>query len=590
MLGKRSPQRGMFEANHLYLDFVGPDTFYGFLARHRAEIFRDEDFAMLYCRDNGRNSVPPSLLAAALLLQAHDRVSDAEAKRRADLDLCWKVALGIEIDERPFAKSTLQLFRAQLILHDQARAIFQRSLEYARDTGYLKGRKMKAALDTTFILGRGAVKDTYNLLADGIKKLIWTLGKRIERVKPKAWAQEHGLGRYFGSSIKGQAEIDWDDEEARRAFLQGIVADADRLLETARETLAQVPAGSKQEKQIMQAAELLAQLLCQDIERKDDDEGPALKQGVAKDRIVSVHDPEMRHGHKSAKKRFEGHKAAIAVDPDTQLITAVDVLPGNAYDSERALDLVEQSEENTGMQVDETIGDCAYGDGATREAFDQVGRKLIARVPRRPNRGFFPKEDFDINLEAMTCTCPAGQVTDTLVSAGRRKARDGGYETGQAFRFDGAVCAACELRAACVRAGPGKGRTVSLHPQERLLQEARALQNSPAFREYQELRQAAEHRLARMVQLGVRQARYFGRTKTLFQALMAATVANFTLIARKTGEMGIEKSVKRATAFLWSCYRAMATGFSKHWMLLTSFSRLSTTISPSWGPGFRPGF
>ena len=260
-----------------------------------------------------------------------------------------------------FGKSTLQLFRAQLILHEQAGAIFKRSLEYALDTGYLKGRKMKAALDTTNILGRGAVKDTYNLLADGIKKLIWTLGKRIERIKPTVWARDHGFGRYFGSSIKGQAEIDWDDEEARRAFLHGIVADADRLLEIARETLAQVPAGSEQEKQIMQAAELLAQLLCQDIERKDDG-GPGLKQGVVKDRIVSVHDPEMRHGHKSARKRFEGHKAAIAVDADTPLITAVDVLPGNAYDSEGALHLVEQSEENTCMKVDETIGDCAYGD------------------------------------------------------------------------------------------------------------------------------------------------------------------------------------------------------------------------------------
>ena len=589
MLGKRL-QRGMFEADHLYLDFVGPDTFYGFLARHRSELFRDEDFAMLYCRDNGRNSVPPSLLATTLLLQAHDKVSDAEAKRRADLDLSWKVALGIEIDERLFAKSTLQLFRAQLILHEQAGAIFKRSLEYARDTGYLKGRKMKVALDTTNILGRGAVKDTYNLLADGIKKLIWTLGKRIERIKPKVWAQEHDLGRYFGSSIKGQAEIDWDDEEARRAFLQGIVADADRLLETARETLAQVPAGSEQEKQIMQAAELLAQLLCQDIERKGDG-GPGLKQGVTRDRIVSVHDPEMRHGHKSARKRFEGHKAAIAVDADTQLITAVDVLPGNAYDSEGALHLVEQSERNSGIKVDETIGDCAYGDGSTREAFDQAGRKLIARVPRRPNRGFFPKEDFDIDLEAMTCTCLAGQVSDTLVSAGRRKARDGSYETGQAFRFDGAVCDACELRARCTRVGPGKGRTVSLHPQERLLQEAMALQASPAFKEYQHLRQASEHRLARMVQLGVRQARYFGRTKTLFQALMAATVANLTLIAGKTGGMDIEGSAQAALDLLFSCFETAAAAIWDHW---ASRIRLPAfflgLLCPSQIPGFRPGF
>lgn len=164
MLGERSRQCGMFEADHLYLDFVGEDTFYGFLARHRGELFRDEAFAMLYCLDNGRASVSPSLLALALLLQAHDRVSDAEAKARADYDLRWKVALGIEVDTQPFAKSTLQLFRGQLILHDAARAIFERSLEYARESGYLKGRKIKVALDTTHILGRGAVKDTCSQL------------------------------------------------------------------------------------------------------------------------------------------------------------------------------------------------------------------------------------------------------------------------------------------------------------------------------------------------------------------------------------------------------------------------------------------
>jgi len=61
------------------------------------------------------------------------------------------------------------------------------------------------------------------------------------------------------------------------------------------------------------------------------------------------------------------------------------------------------------------------------------------------------------------------------------------------------------------------GRTVHLHPQEALLQAARAFQTSPAFAEYRRLRQAAEHRIARLVQLGIRQARYFGRAKTLFQ-------------------------------------------------------------------------
>jgi hypothetical protein len=154
--------------DHTYLDHVRRDSFYGFLALHREELFHDEDFADLYCPGNGRPSVPPSLLATALLLQVYEGVSDEEAKARADFDLRWKVALGIGLEERPFAKSTLQLFRARLIIHERVRTVFGQSLAFARYTGYFHSRKLKVVLDTTYVLGRGAVKDTYNLLADGI--------------------------------------------------------------------------------------------------------------------------------------------------------------------------------------------------------------------------------------------------------------------------------------------------------------------------------------------------------------------------------------------------------------------------------------
>src|SRR3981081_383552 len=179
MLGQRSAQRGLFEADTLFADFVGRKNFYGFLASQRDELFRDEDFPQLDCANQERPSVPPSLLATALVLQAYDGVSDEEATRRAAFDLQWKVALGIELVERPFAKSTLQEFRAPLILHEQTRAIFQRSLEVAKRRGAWKEghppherQHMKLALDTTHILGRGAVKDSYNLLADGILQVL----------------------------------------------------------------------------------------------------------------------------------------------------------------------------------------------------------------------------------------------------------------------------------------------------------------------------------------------------------------------------------------------------------------------------------
>ena len=113
-------------------------------------------------------------------------------------------------------------------------------------------------------------------------------------------------------------------------------------------------------------------MLLQDVERKSGDgdadaDGVSVRDGVSRDRMLSVHDPELRHGHKSSRRRFNGHKAAIVVDTDSQLITAVDVLPGNAPDNLGALELVERSEVSTGSVVEEAMGDAAYGDGGTRQ-------------------------------------------------------------------------------------------------------------------------------------------------------------------------------------------------------------------------------
>ena len=303
MLGERSDQRDLWEADRLYLDHVGKGTFYGLLASLRGCLFRDADFAQLYCAGNGRDSVPPSLLATVLLLQSHDRVSDAEAKARGDFDLRWKVALGIEVEDRPFAKSRLQVFRAQLILHGKVREVFESSLRLARESGFLKGRGMRVALDTTNILGRGAVKATCNILADGIVKLLRALAA-VEPAPVREWAQARGYERYLGSSVKGEAAIDWSDRQARAALLAGIVADADRLLDLSRQAQGELPEDSDERQRIVAAAELLGQLLLQDVERAEG--GMSLKDGVSRDRMMSVHDPEMRHGHKSSSRRLTG--------------------------------------------------------------------------------------------------------------------------------------------------------------------------------------------------------------------------------------------------------------------------------------------
>jgi hypothetical protein len=525
----------------MFADFVGRRNFYGYLASQRGELFRDEDFAALYCPNNGRPSVPPSLLATALVLQTYDGVSDEEAKQRADYDLRWKVALGIAVDARPFAKSTFQEFRAQLIIHEQTRAIFQRSLEIAKRRGvWKKGRApderqhIKLALDTTHILGRGAVRDTYNLLADGIVQVLRAFAS-LTGCELMELAEEVGCARYVrGPSLKGQADVDWPDPKARQRFLAEIMADAEQLLDLVRGTRSDLTKDSPEDQELVAAAGMLARILAQDIER--DEHGPRLKRGVAPDRLISVHDPEMRHGRKSSSHRFNGHKAQVAVDTDTQLITAVEVLPGNAPDAQKALEVVEASEAATGCEVAEVIGDCAYGAGETRAEFAEAGRTVIAKVPGIQNQGYFAKTEFQIDLEAGTCTCPSQQQTRDF-----RPATGGGGT----FVFAIETCAACPLRTQCTRGQ--SGRTIQVHPHEVLLQQARELQASPAFHEARRRRQVVEHRIARLAQLGIRQARYFGRTKTLFQVCLAAAVANLTLLAATSSAASTPDSVTLGT-------------------------------------------
>ena len=190
----------------------------------------------------------------------------------------------------------------------------------------------------------------------------------------------------------------------------------------------------------------------------------------------------------------------------------------------------------------EAMGDAAYGDGGTGRPSPTRGAPRLPRRRDAPTRPAFPRrtsgglpEDFRIDLEAGARACPAGHVTRRMRKAERRTDLTGRTYKLTGFQFEGGVCGACPLRPQCVAAGPGIGRTVRLHPQEALLQQARALQRSEAFTEYRCRRLVAERRLARLVQLGVRQSRYFGRVKTRFQLCMAATVANLTLIAAKAG-------------------------------------------------------
>ena len=557
MLGRHSPQGELFRPDSLHLDFVGRDSFYGFLALSRHEMFRDHDFAGLYKKDHGRPGVPPSQLCIALLLQSRDGVSDDEAIQRTAFDLRWKVALGLDIDEKLCAKSTLQLFRSKLVLHDKFEKIFQASVDACMKAGLMKRKKLELAIDTTPVLGRGAVKDTYNLISDQIRIVV----KEVVGLKGcdrEELITEHGLSRHFGKSFKGEVSIDWDDADQKRALIGQLVGDARVALELAKASLRGYARGADTTQDLRRARDLLADLLLQDIEDEPEDGGgPGILQGTKRDRVVSITDPEMRHGRKSHSKRFDGHKASIAVETESGVILSTDVIAGNAHDSDGAGDLVKSAGKTAKKKVECVLGDTAYGTTAARADIANAAKDadIVAKVPPASCRkgAEFTVEDFKVDIRKGVATCPAGKTS-------LRYERPKGTKNHR-FVFSRKDCNDCPMRSKCTTAKQA-ARIVTVSEGYDELRRLRVRQRSKAFKQAYRRRVKVEHRIARLAQLGIRQARYFGRAKVKFQLSIAAAVANLVMASTRTFG-GVLRGLQALTTAITLAWRILDHEFAR---------------------------
>jgi len=182
--------------------------------------------------------------------------------------------------------------------------------------------------------------------------------------------------------------------------------------------------------------------------------------------------------------------------------------------------MVEQIARDTGVEIAELVGDMAYGDGDTRSAVEATGARMVAKVPPVSNAGYFPKTDFVIDPEAPSATCPAGHTTTEA-----RPVRDHKGRPTKRLLFSIEVCGGCPLRAQCVKGDGARSITLSVH--EARMATARADQMKRSIQTKLHRRPVIERKIDHLQDLGLRKARYRGRRKTLLQALLAATVANF---------------------------------------------------------------
>ncbi|MEV0282341.1 IS1182 family transposase [Streptomyces sp. NPDC050610] len=481
---------------------VGPDVWetcrelipagsvFAFLAGHREVLFPPAMFADMYPSSNGRPSMPPQVLAAAVVLQTLTGTTDFEAVQELRCDLRWKAACGLGLLDTAFDPSLLTYFRRRLRHSDDPDRIFTRVKEIVAATGVLKGRHRRA-LDSTVLDDAVATQDTVTQLVAAIRA--------VAREVPGAHAVIAAHCTAHDYTAPGKPKIVWNDEAARAGLVDALVTDALLLLGHLPEQELGAKAAS--------ALALLALVAGQDVEPADDSDGSngrwRIARRTAKDRTVSTADPDARHIHKNRTRHQDGYKAHVAFEPETGLFTDVALTSGSGTASHEATTAEDLLAGEPGPLT--VLGDSAYGTGRLRETLRAQGHTLVIKPPvtRVAVPGGFTIDDFTLDTTAGTATCPAGHT----VRLGSPRA-DGG----RIAQFKN-VCATCPLRTRCTTSRTG--RTLNIHPQHTLLAAARrqAATDTAWQTEYRRWRPPVERAIAWLVAGGNRRVPHRGVIK-----------------------------------------------------------------------------
>ncbi|MFD0346318.1 IS1182 family transposase [Kitasatospora aburaviensis] len=470
-------------------ELIPAGSVFAFLAEHREALFPGSMFADMYPSRNGRPSMPPQVLAATVVLQSLHGLSDFETVQQLRCDLRWKAACGLGLYDTAFDPSLLAYFRRRLQRSPDPNRLFTRVRQVVAATGVLKGRQRRA-LDSTVLDDAVATQDTVTQLIAAIRRVIRDVPDAGRTAA--TWCTAHDY------TDPGKPRIAWNDERARADLVDALVTDALNLL-------GRLPERQLDEK-AANAVGLLALVAGQDVEVADGSDGRdgrwRIARGTAHDRIVSTVDPEARHIHKTRTRHQEGFRAHAAFEPETGLLTEVELTAGTGaqnHEAAVAQDLLADESETLTI-----LGDTAYGTGDLREALETDGHTPVVKPPpQRPAvPGGFTSDDFHVDTRAATVTCPAGHTK----ALGRPDAA--GARTAQFKK----LCTHCPLRERCTRSKTG--RALQVHAHYDRLKAARDQASDPTWQaEYRRWRPPVERAIAWLTARGNRRVPYRGVLK-----------------------------------------------------------------------------
>jgi IS5 family transposase len=488
----------LLDAAALCRQLVAEGSVYAFLADHRVDLFPDELFSDLFRSGRGRPSIPADVMASAMLLKELEGLSDREAADALRCDIRWKVACGLALDDEGVHFTVFTYWRQRLANSERPDRIAETVTEVVKATGVLAGKRRRA-LDSTLLDDAVATQDTVTQLVAQIR--------RVRRLIPEAKEVAVSAHDYDRA---GKPVCAWDDPEAKTALVSGLVNDALAIIAATED----VDLTSEQ----ADAVGLLALVAGQDVEPGDTDGTWRIAEGTIPDRVISTVDPEARHMRKSTSQYRDGYKAHVAVEPETGIITASELTPANVGDGPTGLELV--AGEEPGLVV---LADSAYGSGKTRSELRKTGHdQAIKPIPlRRPAiENGFTRDDFSVDHENRTVTCPAGHVVSI---APKGSARFGKH------------CKTCPLQSRCTTAKTGRAIVVSEHDDE-LVAARRAWTAGSFTDDYRQHRPMVERSIAWLVGKHHRRLRYRGVQAN--QAQLALRVAAINL--RRLINLGLD--------------------------------------------------
>jgi hypothetical protein len=442
-------------------------------------------------------------------------------------DLRWKYASGVDLDYPAFVHTVLVDMRARLRDSDRPDRIFEAALAMAKAAG-LVGRKR--VLDSTALYDAVATQDTVTMIRSAIRALLVVVDESL------ALEVRAVLKRDDDYASGGKPTCDWDDAPAREALVDALARDGYATLALLN--------GRVLNDAVSVAAALLATVLGQDLEKRDDGIF-CIARRVAPDRVISTVDPEARHGHKTAARGFDGYKGHLAIDPDSEIITATAVTAGNVGDAVPAEALLGDvlpppkspdepptaaasetpAAATEATEATEIYGDASYGTADLVEKVEAAGcvANMKVQAPAPPRVGMFSKDDFDIDTHNGTITCPRGVLVVLRTSPdGARAAHFGNH------------CDSCPLRDKCTLSKK-HGRNFRLHPKHDVLDAARRRQRDPLWRaHYRATRPKVERKIAHLMRRthGGRRARMRGQLRIGHDFALLAAAVNLARLAR----------------------------------------------------------